>query len=320
MTRYVGVDLQRRRSVIVVLDGDGTELWSCRIDNDPLALGREIEKAGPDSEVVLEETWGWYRAADVIVNAGGRVHLAHPLGMAGFENRRVKNDREDARLLADLLRMGSLPESWIPPESVRYQRELLSPQAVAAAGGPEVTGACRVGQEGLVPRWVIYGVRGVPTGWTSRYGRCLRNAGAVAAADHQAVGHRDHQAGRPNRLRVPRRCRLSGCPGDLWGGPSAGRHLLRRAGRRDPVPLGQACVLMGGADTPPPRVRPPRSSEGRSPNKARRWCGGRRSRRCPRTTAATPSKTTTSGWRNAAARTRAGWRRPERCSRSSTTG
>jgi transposase len=125
MTRYVGVDLHRRRSVIVVLDADGTELWTRRIDNDPLTLGLEIEEAGPDPEVVLEATWGWYWAADVIAGAGGRVHLAHPLGIKGFENRRVKNDQVDARLLADLLRMGRLPESWIAPEGVRHQRELV---------------------------------------------------------------------------------------------------------------------------------------------------------------------------------------------------
>ena len=93
MTRYVGVDLHRRRSVIVVLDGDGAELWTHRIDNEPLRLGLEIEAAGPEPEVVLEATWGWYWAADVIAQAGGRVHLADPLGIAGFENRRVKNDR-----------------------------------------------------------------------------------------------------------------------------------------------------------------------------------------------------------------------------------
>lgn len=55
MTRYVGVDLHRRRirSVIVVLEADGTELWTTGIDNDPLTLGLEIEKAGPAPEVVL---------------------------------------------------------------------------------------------------------------------------------------------------------------------------------------------------------------------------------------------------------------------------
>lgn len=92
MGRYVGIDLHRRRSVIVVLDDDGEELWSTKIDNDPATLAAAITRAGPEPEVVLEATWGWYWAADVIAEAGGRVHLAHPLGIAGFENRRVKDD------------------------------------------------------------------------------------------------------------------------------------------------------------------------------------------------------------------------------------
>ena len=57
-------------------------------------------------------------AADVISQVGGEVHLAHPLGVKGFENRRLKTDRVDARLLANLLRMGRLPESWIAPEGM----------------------------------------------------------------------------------------------------------------------------------------------------------------------------------------------------------
>src|SRR5688500_1949801 len=59
-------------------------------------------------------TWRWRRAGagiglDVIAECGARLHLAHPLGIAGYENRRVKNDVRDATLLADLLRMGRLP-------------------------------------------------------------------------------------------------------------------------------------------------------------------------------------------------------------------
>jgi hypothetical protein len=56
----MGVDLHRRRSVIVVLDGDGTELWTTRIDSDPLSLGLEIEKAGPAPEVVTR-SGAWLR-------------------------------------------------------------------------------------------------------------------------------------------------------------------------------------------------------------------------------------------------------------------
>ena len=53
------------------------------------------------------------------------MHLAHPLAIGGYRNRRVKNDERDATLLADLLRMGSLPEGWIAPPQLRELRELV---------------------------------------------------------------------------------------------------------------------------------------------------------------------------------------------------
>lgn len=74
--------------------------------------------------MVLEATYGWYWAADTLAAAGAEVHLAHPLGVKGFACRRVKNDVRDAADLADLLRMGRLPEAWIAPDQVRELREL----------------------------------------------------------------------------------------------------------------------------------------------------------------------------------------------------
>jgi transposase len=61
----------------------------------------------------------------VIADCGAQLHLAHPLGIAGYENRRVKNDIRDATLLADLLRMGRLPEAWVAPPEIRELRELV---------------------------------------------------------------------------------------------------------------------------------------------------------------------------------------------------
>ena len=52
------------------------------------------------------------------------MHLAHPLGVKAFSYRRVKNDERDAADLADLLRMGRLPEAWAAPHEVRELREL----------------------------------------------------------------------------------------------------------------------------------------------------------------------------------------------------
>src|ERR1019366_6906054 len=74
-TQYVGIDLHRRRSVIVRRDGDGETLDTVRIDNDPVALAAELVKAGEHPEVILEATYGWYWATDVIKECGGNVHL-----------------------------------------------------------------------------------------------------------------------------------------------------------------------------------------------------------------------------------------------------
>src|SRR5436190_15431865 len=131
--QFVGIDLHRRRSVIVRMTAAGVQLESVRIDNDPVALALEIAKAGPDPEVVLEATYGWYWAADVLQAAGASVHLAHPLGVKGFAYRRVKNDIRDAADLADLLRMARLPESWIAPPQVRELRELVRYRAKLVA-------------------------------------------------------------------------------------------------------------------------------------------------------------------------------------------
>jgi hypothetical protein len=61
------------------------------------------------------------------------VHLAHPLGVKMFSYRRVKNDQRDAHDLADLLRMGRLPQAWIAPPAVRELRELVRHRAKLVA-------------------------------------------------------------------------------------------------------------------------------------------------------------------------------------------
>ena len=72
-------------------------------------------------------------AVNVLQAGGARVHLAHPLGVKGFRYRRVKNDVRDAGDLADLLRMGRLPEAWIAPPETRQLRELVRYRAKLVA-------------------------------------------------------------------------------------------------------------------------------------------------------------------------------------------
>ena len=74
--------------------------------------------------MVIEATYGWYWAVDLLQEQGYVVHLFNPHGN-DWGHRRVKNDERDARDLADLLRLGRLAEAWIAPPSVRELRELV---------------------------------------------------------------------------------------------------------------------------------------------------------------------------------------------------
>ena len=51
--QYVGIDLHRRRSVIVRMDADGRVLGVEQVGNDPVELSMALAKAGPDPEVAL---------------------------------------------------------------------------------------------------------------------------------------------------------------------------------------------------------------------------------------------------------------------------
>jgi transposase len=130
--QYVGIDLHRRRSVIVRMDDAGEVLAVSKIDNDPVALAMAVAEAGPDPEVALEACYGWYWAADLLQAEGAKVHLIHPLGLH-WDSRRVKNDVKDATELANRLRRNDIPEAWIAPPEVRELRELVRYRAKLTA-------------------------------------------------------------------------------------------------------------------------------------------------------------------------------------------
>jgi transposase len=150
--RYVGIDLHRRRSVIYTMTAEGEKVSCVRIANDPVALSLAVAEAGADAEVVIEATYGWYWAVDLLQADGHRVLLAHPSGN-DWGNRRVKNDERDARDLADLLRLGRLAKAWIAPPATRELRELVRYRAklVALRSGLKAQVHAVMAKEGVLP-------------------------------------------------------------------------------------------------------------------------------------------------------------------------
>jgi transposase len=154
MGHYVGIDLHRRRSVIFTMDDDGNRLGCRRIANEPIALVEAVTEFGPDPEVVIEATYGWYWAVDLLRDEGMKVHLAHPAGN-DWGKRRVKNDERDARDLADLLRLGRLAEAWIAPKKIRELRELVRYRykLVNLRTGLKAQVHAVMAKEGVLPAW-----------------------------------------------------------------------------------------------------------------------------------------------------------------------
>jgi transposase len=122
--QYVGIDFHRRRSVIVRVSASGERLGLHRIVNDPFELAKVIALCGESPEVVIEATYGWYWAVDLLQELGAVVHLANPRAL-NWGDRRVKNDVNDATDLADMLRLNRLAEAWIAPPALRQLRELV---------------------------------------------------------------------------------------------------------------------------------------------------------------------------------------------------
>jgi hypothetical protein len=77
---YVGIDFHRRRSVIVRKNAAGERLSSVRVRNDAWAIASAVMEAGPEPEVVIEATYGWYWIVALLQEQGATVHLANPSG------------------------------------------------------------------------------------------------------------------------------------------------------------------------------------------------------------------------------------------------
>ena len=127
-TRWIGIDLHRRRSQIAVVDEHGELSVSRRIVND-----RETFwscSAIPSARMwPWKATYGWEWLAELLAEAGYGLHLAHPLRTRAIAAARVKTDAIDAKTLAHLLRAGFLPEAYVAPRELRDLPELLRHRA-----------------------------------------------------------------------------------------------------------------------------------------------------------------------------------------------
>lgn len=122
---FVGLDYHQDLVQMCVLDETGKVLCNRPVKNDATLIRWVAEQHGQVQAAALEACCGAANLAQELVDGGWSVSLAHPGFAARMKQNPDKTDFADARLLADLLRVGYLPKVWLAPERLRRLRRLV---------------------------------------------------------------------------------------------------------------------------------------------------------------------------------------------------
>lgn len=125
MSHYrVGCDAHKHYSLFAVLDDQGKLKEEQRVDHEPGAICNYLAQFPKGTPVALESVGNWYWIVDEIESSGCVPRMAHALFAKKMMAHIHKTDKLDAKGLATLEHLGSLPTVWIAPREIRDARDL----------------------------------------------------------------------------------------------------------------------------------------------------------------------------------------------------
>jgi transposase len=125
--RWFGIDLAKRESQVAVLDAGGTQVETKRFATTResfLAMAAELREG---DTAALEVTTNSTAIARLIrTGSRARVIVSNPMKTKTIAAAKIKTDKIDARVLAELARVGYLPEVWLPDEDTEALRQFIT--------------------------------------------------------------------------------------------------------------------------------------------------------------------------------------------------
>lgn len=126
MEHFVGMDLHSRNTLVGITDEKDNRLFKRRFPNRlPFILSAIEPYKRTIKGIAVESTFNWYWLVDGLIEAGYPTVLAHPAGMVKYSGLKHSDDEDDTFWLAQLLRLGILPQGYIYPKEGRQLRDLL---------------------------------------------------------------------------------------------------------------------------------------------------------------------------------------------------
>ena len=124
----IGIDVGKKICRASIKDQHGRILHELSFSNDTAGIGSLLSAASRygRARAVVESTGNmWMRIHDTLEDHGVETVLANPIKTKVIAQARIKNDRLDARILADLLRGNLVYESYVPSKEWREKRSLV---------------------------------------------------------------------------------------------------------------------------------------------------------------------------------------------------
>ena len=118
---YLGIDVHKHESHVAVLDSDGEIDREIRVENANLD---EVAQQYAGAQAAIEATSNYYTIYDTL-NEYLDVVVADPEQTKAIGIAEVKNDRLDAKVLAQLRRAGMIAQSYVPSDEFRERRALV---------------------------------------------------------------------------------------------------------------------------------------------------------------------------------------------------
>lgn len=126
MKLYCGIDLHSNNSVIVILDEEDKVIYQRKLSNQLAVILQQLA-VFKDSiiAIAIESTFNWYWLVDGLQAEGYQVKLVNTAAVQTYSGLKHTDDKDDARWLAHLMRLGILPTGYIYPKKERAIRDLL---------------------------------------------------------------------------------------------------------------------------------------------------------------------------------------------------
>lgn len=121
----IGVDFHKKTSSYHVLDNNGKLLARRKLINDPNVFLPFIDSFKGPKQIAIEATRSWSLFYDTVKDHVDYFYLGHPKKMKLITHQERKNDKQDAKHIAELLAKDYFPKAHVTSKFERHVRTLV---------------------------------------------------------------------------------------------------------------------------------------------------------------------------------------------------